>query len=43
MAETEREAIVDWEWENKIVSVVPIISDPTKNGIVVLNADWTNV
>lgn len=43
MAETEREAIVDWEGENKVLSVVPLTTDPTKNGIVVLNADWSNV
>lgn len=43
MAETEREAIVDGENSNNIVSVVPLISDPTKNGIVVCNADWSNV
>lgn len=43
MAETEREAIVDGEDSNNIVSVVPLTSDPTKNGIVVLNADWSNV
>lgn len=41
--ETEREAIVDWEWENNVLSVVPLTTDPTKNGIVVLNADWSNV
>lgn len=41
--EAARESIVDGEGENKVLSIVPLISDPNKNWIVVLNADWSNV
>lgn len=39
MKETEREAIIDGDGANKIVSVVPTLADPTKYAVVVLNAD----
>ena len=43
MTETERVAIVDKDWNNVLVSVVQCTDDPTKNGIVAVNADWTNI
>jgi len=41
--ESERVAITDKDWNNMLVSVVQCADDPTKNGIVAVNADWTNL
>lgn len=43
MSETERESIADGGETGNLVSVVELLSDPTKKGIVVLNADGTDV
>ena len=43
MTETVRVAIIDWEGKDILVSVVPTQDDPTVNGIVVCNADWSSV
>jgi hypothetical protein len=39
MAESDRIAITDGNGNNKLASVVVSTDDPTKNALVVLNAD----
>lgn len=41
--ETVRTAITDWEWLNKLLSVVQSTSDPTKYGLVICNPDWSPI
>ena len=39
----KRTAIIDKDGLNKLLSVVQSIDDPTKNGIVLLNPDWSTI
>lgn len=41
--ETVRTAITDWEWNNKLLSVVQSTSDPTKYGLVICNPDGSPI
>lgn len=41
--EVIRKAIVDWDWNNILASVVQSTSDPTKYGIVICNPDWSPI
>lgn len=41
--ETERQAIVDGEWDNKIVSVVESVDIPWVFGVVIVAPDWGNL
>lgn len=41
--ETVRTAITDWDWQNKLLSVVQSINDPTKYGLVICNPDWSRI
>ena len=43
MTETVRVAIIDWEGNDVLVSVVPTQDDPTKNWLVVCNADGSAI
>lgn len=41
--ETVRKAIVDWEWNNVLASVVQSTTDPTKYWLVICNPDWSPI
>lgn len=43
MSEVKRIAITDKDGNNALMSVVQSVDDPTKNGIVILNSDWTTI
>lgn len=41
--EVVRKAIVDWDGNNILASVVQSTTDPTKYGLVICNPDWTPI
>jgi hypothetical protein len=42
--ETESIAISNWDTTNPIqVTVVVTTDDPTKNGVVICNSDWSSI
>lgn len=41
--EVIRKAIVDWDWNNILASVVQSVTDPTKYGLVICNPDWSPI
>jgi len=43
MTETVREAIVDWDWDNKLVSVVESIDEPWVYWVVILDAEGNDI
>lgn len=43
MSEVKRRAIIDWEWGNKVASVVESTSSPWTFWLVALNPDWSAI
>ena len=43
MTEIVREAIIDWDGDDKLLSIIESVDEPWVYGIVVLNADWTDI